>query len=260
MIAWDNLPRGANISCPVIEKALTSPIITDRVLGVSEQITVPATTIQFFTGNNILPSGDMASRTFTIRIDVDRPDPENRKFRHPDPFAWTIEYRARILRALYTLLVWNPVLTVDPGAVLVPKTRFKRWWTLCAAPVQALTGINFAEILRARESEDTEVSGLLILLRGLWGTYGANQFTAGDLLQLALSSSPAASAWALPVRAALEEATGKRFPTDVIDAAKIGKRLQMVVGRPVQDNNAVLTLRRTANAKEGNRYNVTASA
>jgi hypothetical protein len=107
MIAWDNLPRGAAITCPVIEKSLTSSTITDRILGQSEQISVPATTIQLFTGNNIVPTGDMASRSFIIRLDVDRPDPENRKFQHPDPFAWTIDHRARILRALYTILIWN---------------------------------------------------------------------------------------------------------------------------------------------------------
>jgi hypothetical protein len=49
MIAWDNLPRGTSISCPVIEKFLTSPFITDRILGLSEEITVPATSVQFAT-------------------------------------------------------------------------------------------------------------------------------------------------------------------------------------------------------------------
>ena len=262
MIAWDNLPRGASISCPVIEKTLTSPTITDRVLGVSEQTTVRATTIQYFTGNNISPVGDMASRSYNIRIDVDRPDPENRTFQHPDPFAWTLANRSRILRALYTLLVWNPVLKLDVAARPRAKTRFKKWWTLCATPVWLLTSIDFAAILRARESEDTEVSGLSVLLRGLWGTYGGNQFTADELAHLAvnLSGSPTQAAWALPVQAALEEATGKPFPPNIpLDARKVGKRLQMVVGRPVQVDSNVLTLARTANAKAGNRYHVTAT-
>jgi len=130
-------------------------------------------------------------------------------------------------------------------------------------PVYLLTGIDFAEILRARESEDTEVCGLSILLRGLSGTYGCNQFTAAELAHLAasLGGIPAQPAWALPVQGALEEATGKPFPPGVLlDARKVGKCLQMVVGRPVQCDNAVLTLRRITNAKHGNRYNVTISA
>src|SRR5262249_41758830 len=148
-IAWDNLPRGAAITCPVIEKSLTSPTIADRLLGRSEQISVPATTIQFFTGNNIVPTGDMASRSFVVQLDVDRPDPENRVFQHPHPLDWTTRHRAAILRALYTLLVWNPYLQIEPGKRPPAKTRFKRWWTLCGAPIEAVSGVDFGNILRA---------------------------------------------------------------------------------------------------------------
>jgi Ni2+-binding GTPase involved in maturation of urease and hydrogenase len=60
-LVWDNIARGATISCPHIEAALTASEISDRVLGVSRVETVPASTIQIFTGNSIAPRGDMAS-------------------------------------------------------------------------------------------------------------------------------------------------------------------------------------------------------
>ena len=50
VLCWDNIPRGAAISCPSIEKALTSESYCDRVLGHSVTQTVPATTVMFFTG------------------------------------------------------------------------------------------------------------------------------------------------------------------------------------------------------------------
>ena len=62
-VVWDNIPRGAAISCPHIEAALTAAEISDRVLGVSQVETVPSTTVQIFTGNSITPRGDMASRS-----------------------------------------------------------------------------------------------------------------------------------------------------------------------------------------------------
>ena len=77
LLAWDNLPRGAAISCPSIEKSLTAETYSDRILGVSETGTAPAFTIQIFTGNNITPGGDLASRSLPLRLAVDRPDPEN---------------------------------------------------------------------------------------------------------------------------------------------------------------------------------------
>src|SRR5205085_1332191 len=57
VLIWDNISRGSTISCPHIEAALTAPEISDRVLGVSMFETVPASTIQVFTGNSIAPRG-----------------------------------------------------------------------------------------------------------------------------------------------------------------------------------------------------------
>jgi hypothetical protein len=107
-IAWDNIARGMQISCPHIEKSCTAAYYSDRKLGVSEMVCTAASTIQFFTRNNIGPRGDLASRSLRIRLDVDRADPENRKFRHPDPVGWAENNRAEILAALFTILLGNP--------------------------------------------------------------------------------------------------------------------------------------------------------
>jgi hypothetical protein len=104
-LAWDNIARGSAISCPHIEAALTAAETSDRVLGASRVETVPSTTVQIFTGNSITPRGDMASRSLMLALNVDRPDPENRAFRHADPLAWTQANRPKIVRALYTLLI-----------------------------------------------------------------------------------------------------------------------------------------------------------
>jgi hypothetical protein len=151
-LVWDNIARGANISCPHIEAALTSPEISDRVLGVSCVETVPATTVQIFTGNSIAPRGDMASRSFIVSLNVNRPDPENRAFTHADPSAWTQANREKILQAFYTILLGG-VLQRPPGQVA--KTRFKNWWALVGWPVEyaaGLLGINVdcTELLRGR--------------------------------------------------------------------------------------------------------------
>ena len=136
-IVWDNIQRGTVIKCPHIERALTSPEYTDRVLGVSEQLTVPSLTVMLFTGNNIAPAGDMASRSLVCSIDVTRPDPENRSFLHPDPIGWTSANRARLMRAFYTLLLWNPYLRLPVADRIEPKTRFKTWWASIGAPIEA---------------------------------------------------------------------------------------------------------------------------
>ena len=97
-ILWDNIARGTETPCPHIEKSCTSAYYSDRKLGVSEMVRTAASTIHFFTGNNIGPCGDLASRSLHIRLDVDRVDPENRPFKHPDPIGWTENIEPRSWR------------------------------------------------------------------------------------------------------------------------------------------------------------------
>jgi hypothetical protein len=132
-LLWDNIPRGSQITCPHIEKSCTSADYSDRKLGVSETIATSAATIHIFTGNNIGPKGDFASRALSSRLEVDRPDPENRTFQHSDPINWTEAHRARILKALYTILLGNPLFH---GKGKTPSTRFKTWWQLIGQPVE----------------------------------------------------------------------------------------------------------------------------
>ena len=107
-LVWDNIPLGTAIACPTLEKVLTTDCYSDRLLGQSVAVTVPTHTVMAFTGNNIAPSGDLASRSLRARIEVDRPDPENRPFQHADPVAWTLDNRGEVLACLYTLLLGNP--------------------------------------------------------------------------------------------------------------------------------------------------------
>jgi hypothetical protein len=132
-IIWDNIPRGTQISCAHIERSCTTAVYSDRKLGLSETIATSAATIHFFTGNNIAPRGDLTSRSLNTRLAVDRPDPENREFKHPDPIAWTEAHRGKILAALYTILLGNPLFHSGP---VPPQTRFKTWWSLIGRPVE----------------------------------------------------------------------------------------------------------------------------
>jgi hypothetical protein len=97
-------------------------------------VSTAASTIHTFTGNNIGPKGDLASRSLQVRLDVDRVDPENRDFRHPNPIGWTQSNRAEILAALYTILLGNPTLDLTRSASM--KTRFKLWYRTVGAAVE----------------------------------------------------------------------------------------------------------------------------
>jgi hypothetical protein len=104
-ILWDNIPRGSQVACPHIERSCTSAFYTDRKLGVSEVVATAAATIHMFTGNNIAPKSDLASRSLMVRLEVNQTDPENRKFKHSDPLGWTQQNRAKILQSPFRNLI-----------------------------------------------------------------------------------------------------------------------------------------------------------
>jgi hypothetical protein len=122
------------ISCPHIERACTSAYYADRKLMVPEIVQAAASAIQVFTGNNVAPKGDLASRALQVRLTVDRPDPENRQFEHQDPLGWTRANRTKILQALYTIALGNP--EAMPGQKVRIGTRFKRWQLLVGSAVE----------------------------------------------------------------------------------------------------------------------------
>ena len=271
-LAWDNIARGAAISCPHIEAALTAAEISDRVLGVSGVETVPSTTVQIFTGNSITPRGDMASRSLMLALNVNRPDPENRTFVHADPLAWTQANRPKIVRALYTLLI--------AGALARPrkqeaKTRFKTWWNLVGWPMEYAAGlsgvtVDCTELMRAGEAGDEEATAASAALSVLQEIWSGDAFTARDVVK-AMTIEPKPG-WSTPTREdeekrvraetiadALGELVGKRL--DRPTAHSIGKLFQKrLVGRPawIGDGRQVATLRKSIGHNE-NTYRVEVS-
>jgi hypothetical protein len=182
-ILWDNIARGMQISCPHIERSCTSAFYSDRRLGVSEMVCTAASTIHFFTGNNIGPRGDLASRSLCIRLEVDRIDPENREFKHPDPVGWTNDHRAEILAALYTILLGNPQLKESQHAVA--RTRFKMWWRLIGSAVEhgaKLVGreLDFQTLFLTQEEDDEEAATLADVL-SVFVTEWPEEFSATDV-------------------------------------------------------------------------------
>jgi hypothetical protein len=238
-VVWDNIPRGAAISCPSIEKSLTAALYSDRVLGQTGTRTVPATTINFFTGNNIGPRGDMASRSLQTRLTTDRPDPENRQFTHADPVAWTFNHRGNIVKALYTILLGNPRLSAPTSSPA--ETRFKGWWHLVGSAVEHAAKLNkqavrFRDMFLSGEADEEQSSSLatvLDVLRKHW----SGGFTANDVATF----TGKALEEAIEFKSALEAASGK--PLVVLTATTVAWRLKALADAPVMVGDDLLALR-----------------
>jgi hypothetical protein len=260
-VLWDNIARGAQISCPHIERSCTSAYYSDRKLGVSEMVSTAASAIHFFSGNNVAPCGDLASRSLHIRISVDRPDPENREFKHPDPIGWTDNNRAEILAALYTILLGNPGLKDAHDAPA--KTRFKMWWRLIGSAVEhaaKLAGpvedkkpfeLDFQYLFLKQEEDDEESATLADILDTITRLL-PEKFTAADLAELVNDQ------FAIPDVIAMIEFLQPGAPSGYKFSPKsIGRRLRKHQDNPVTSGERTLVLRSwSPNAAEGHSYYV----
>lgn len=262
LVVYDNIPRGSAISCPTLERVLTSTNLTDRVLGESRSETVPTATVIAFTGNNISPKGDMASRSLVAHLATDRTDPENRDFIHEDPLAWTKAYRLEILRRLYMLLMLE---RAKPNKA---KTRFKPWWLLIGHPVELVAGVDFEEIFRANDQYDEEAQGaaefMALMVKYLGGLgRGLLEFTAAEVAQLCdehryghgvRPADPTAPDPA-SLASALAEASGRGFSRGIVSSHGIARKLRSIEGRPVMVDGLKFKLV-VIKDHEGNRYQI----
>ena len=247
-VAWDNIERGSTISCPHIERACTAKFYSDRRLGVSEMINAAASAIHFFTGNAIRPRGDMASRSLIADLAVDRPDPENRPFKHPDPIGWTEDHRPEILRALYTIMLGNPQLKLARDAP--GKTRFKMWYRLVGSAVEhaaKLTGneLDFKELfLSQEENEDEDLVSLAetleIMLR-----FWPGKFSAKSVSETAANkdSMTGRSLYGFfypePDAVVTPKSMTRRLAVYVNDAVALNKQTALVLRCKAEHNNKV---------------------
>jgi hypothetical protein len=242
-ILWDNIARGTQISCPHIEKSCTTALYADRKLGVSEAVITAASTIHIFTGNNIGMKGDLASRDLHIRLDTDRPDPENRNFTHPDPVGWTQDHRGEILHALYTILLGNPQLATLRNAA--GKTRFKMWWRLVGSALehaaeQIEQKLDFQKLFITQEEDDEESASLADVLELLVKKW-PGQFTAADVAGMINNPNE-------DEQMVREYLLPGVLPSHVFSSKTIARLLKKHLGNPVRNGEHTLILRRQQDA------------
>ncbi len=103
MVLFDNI-AGA-FGNDALDRALTSTMWKDRILGRSQEIELPLVPAWYATGNNIQIAADTLRRIVHVRLDCLVERPEDRSgFRHEHLLRWIDEHRGRLLRAGLTIL------------------------------------------------------------------------------------------------------------------------------------------------------------
>src|SRR5262249_9750920 len=102
MFGIDNA-NGKLLSHDALEMLLTEGVITIRIFGRLENVTLRPRTTIFVNGNNLSISGDMIRRCFVIRILPRCANPESEVFEFT-PSGYVAEHRNELLNDAYTIM------------------------------------------------------------------------------------------------------------------------------------------------------------
>lgn len=192
-VVFDNVDPKTVVKSGIFAGLLTSGKWEDRILGVSEDVTLVNDRMWVLTGNNIRIGEDIARRSFTTRIDSGVEHPEDRTdFAIQDIKGYTRDRRADLVASLIIIARhWvQEGMKVDP----VRSDDFERWQSVMSAVLRPFTyevvvdGKRQVRTLasdlagrRTRASESEDDVEFSIFIEKVWDIFGNRPFTGADL-------------------------------------------------------------------------------
>lgn len=179
IIALDDVET---LKSPSLARALTASEWKGRVLGRSENVTLPQRAAWIATGNNIRLGGDIPRRCYWIRLDAQTSRPWERDgFRHPDLLRWARDHRTQLVAALLTLArAWFAAGCPAPTAK--PIGSFEDWTRIIGGILQHAEIPGFLENLPALyDSADDEGPEWEAFLDTLQHEFGGIEITVAQI-------------------------------------------------------------------------------
>jgi hypothetical protein len=224
-VLLDNVRGG--FGTPSLDMALTAGVIRDRVLGLSEEKTVPLDAIFFGSGNNVELLGDTRRRVLHCRIDAGNERPEEREgFRHSPLLPWIATERPRLVAAALTILRAYHLAGRPVVGRVKPWGSFEPWQDLVCGAVRWL-GLPAPEDTRAGLVEaESEPERLGALLRAWQAAQPSGGMTAAEAVRRPAEATGGALADALA-------ATCRQRDGSPATSESLGYYLRRVRGRVI---------------------------
>lgn len=192
IVVLDNLSD--TLKAPKLSQMLTARTWSDRLLGQNKIIDLPQTATWFVTGNNIQLAGDIARRSYWIRLNAGTARPWLREgFRHPDLKAWVRENRADLLTCLFVMVrAW--IVTGAPKWTGTKLGSFEEWSSTIGGILQFAGIEGFLDNgSNLYDSADQDVAQWDIFL-GIWQVLERDTaITAAQLKNRLTDSGPGAN-------------------------------------------------------------------
>jgi hypothetical protein len=165
LLLIDNI--GSCFGSAVMDALLTSEIWQDRVLGRSQEVTLPNLLQVIATGNNLQLKADTVRRCLRIQLNSPDEHPEARsEFKHPNLEGWVTSQQPQLLVAAMTLLR-GYMAAGKPKQEIVTLGSFSGWSDLIQSTVKWAYGVDPGEArIHSEDEMDLDKEILESLMRG----------------------------------------------------------------------------------------------
>jgi hypothetical protein len=212
---------------------LTQEVYQQRVLGRSEMMRVPTTTLWLATGNQLVVAGDLRTRTLLCRIDPKSEHPEQRSFAG-DLREWTTSNRPALVAAGLTLIRAFMATGTPVSEICKPWGRFERWSEMVRAPLIWLGCDDPCRSLAALEGDDPERNELARMLASWRACFGIEPTSAREAVERTMPTMAGLDGDAKALGDVLKEIAAERGGG--LSVRRLGKWLQKHSGRRIDGN------------------------
>jgi putative DNA primase/helicase len=164
---------------------LTSETFRARMLGRTEMMSVPTSTLFLATGNQLVIQGDLRTRALLCCIDPKIEKPEQREFKH-DLREWITTHRTKLVVAGLTLMRAFICSGQSASEFVRPWGRFERWSEMVRAPLVWMGCADPCASLDALEADDPQRIEHLQIMAGWQREFGAGAQTARQAIDHAI--------------------------------------------------------------------------
>lgn len=128
-----------DLDSPVLAAMLTSTSFTGRILGRSEEVSVPNQASTIITGNNPRFTRELQRRLSLVRLNAGTDCPDKREGWHLDDIEeWTLVNRGALLGALATLVMnWQAQPYEDQLPCGTPLASYRAWYNIVGGILNA---------------------------------------------------------------------------------------------------------------------------
>ena len=183
-LIWDNVV--GSFDSPSMASGMTSPTLTDRILGQSNSSTVPNKIMLILTGNNLLLQGEMPRRILVCRIDPRTDKPFARSF-DLDPYAYCRDNRQLLIASALTLI--RASLTLGCNSKVVGRlASFEEWDTWVRRAVILANELkpgmfgDVMDVIKSNQSVDPDQETLTAVLASWEETYTTKPISVAELI------------------------------------------------------------------------------